>query len=336
MKENHASTRTRPYKTMLAFCIVGFVIILSCANSGTAPTAQDQDGIVVEAYLYAGQPVNDVRIVHLTKIIYDTLERLPVTGSPGDSTDTTVTKFRDSTYNNAVVTITTNGKTFPLASQDSGWYADATGSLAVNIGQTYRIDVSAGGEHAWAQTTVPTPVGGLSVSRDTLYVAARSTGGGGGFTGGGGAGGGTGTTATALPESLTTTTLRWNNASAAYLYYKYSLDTVLANSRANLARNGSYTSADSVTVSSSRSGTAGRGFQTAASATVIGLTTVGKYRVLLYTTTPDYRAMLSSMADTSSQDEYSESPTNVTNGFGFFTSFSLDSTFLYVATASSN
>jgi hypothetical protein len=66
------------------------------------------------------------------------------------------------------------------------------------------------------------------------------------------------------------------------------------------------------------------------------LTTAGKYRVLLYTTTPDYRAMLNSMADTSSQDEWNEAPTNVTNGFGFFTSFSMDSTFLYVATASAN
>lgn len=333
MKNKIVCSKNGLTRFLAAGCMVPMILLITCSNTGTAPTAHDVDGLVIEAYLYAGQPVSDVRIVHLQKIIYDTAVMVPVSGSPGDSTLQIDTLFRDSTFNNATVTITTNGATYPLTSQDSGYYADVSGKLTVTVGQTYRINVSAGGYNASAQTTVPSPISGLSVSRDTIYVATRTSGFGGGGRGAGGTT--TTTTTTTLADSLTNMTIHWNNQSSAYLYYRCLLDTV-AGRGANFARNGNYTSADSVQVSSSRAGNVGRGFQTNQVTTVLALTAVGPYKILVYSTTPDYQRMLNSMADTTSQNQWNESPTNVTNGFGFFTAFSIDSTFFNIATAASN
>jgi hypothetical protein len=245
-----------------------------------------------------------------------------------DTIDTMVTLVSDSTVDNAAVTITGNGASHDLVLRDSGWYRDADGGLVVAVGQTYRIDVVADGRHAWAQTTVPAPVGRLSVSRDTLYTLQ----------------GGSiyvkppiidksmgkekppinPTVADSIPDSLSHLVATWRNPDRAYLYYRCIQDTNLPYTM----RNGNYTMADSLKIVSAYSRSNGKeifmgGGDTAMQ--VVGLMQPGRYKLFLFSTTPDYRTMLMKTADTTNQDLWSKSPNNIHGGLGFFTSFSADS-----------
>jgi hypothetical protein len=302
-------------------CAAALAAMVSCVGTGTQPTSFDKDPIVVQAYLYAGRPVSDVRLLHLTKSIRDTLVKLyRYPNGILDSSDTVISLVKDSTFDNASVTISNNGISSALTFRDSGWYQDISGSLAIAVGQTYRIDIVAEGRHAWAQSTVPAPVGGLTVSRDSLYMLQygniiindkilgkekppidtfgkpqpQDT----------------------LPDSLTHMIVKWNNPGHAYLYYRCVQDTNLP-----WMRSGNYTTADSMKIVSSYSG-----FPVSDSAMpVISLMQPGRYKIFLFTTTPDYRSMVATEADTMHQDFWNGSPNNIHDGLGFFTSFSSDS-----------
>jgi hypothetical protein len=310
-------------KTVILLIVAATAAILSC-SAGTEPTNDDRDGIVVQAYLFAGRPVNDVRLLHLKKTCFDTL--VEVNLWDGRKADTTITLVRDSTVDNAMVTISTNGISYNLAFLDSGRYIDTCGNI-IQIGQTYRIDINSNGKHVWAQTTVPSPTGGLSVSRDTLYS----------YQGGGGGGkpytpdkpkklvkekekdppDTTNLPPVEIPDSLQKLIAKWNNPHRSILYFRCAVDSNLPYQFIN----GSYVSTDSLKISTKEGYT---GHSVYGDSVVINLSNPGRYKLLIYTTTPDYHNMLETFADSMHQDLWSRSPTNINNGLGFFTSFSSD------------
>jgi hypothetical protein len=322
MKTTLKKTEKRTARWACLTCAAALAAMVSCVSTGTQPTSFDKDPIVVQAYLYAGRPVNDVRLLHLTKSIRDTLVKVySYQSGVLDSSDTIISLVKDSTFDNASVTISNNGISSALTFRDSGWYQDMNGSLVVAIGQTYRIDIVAEGRHAWAQTTVPAPVGGLTVSRDSLYTLQNGTiiikdkilgkdkppidtfG--------------KPLPQDMLPDSLTHLIVKWNNSGRAYLYYRCIQDTNLPYTM----RSGDYTIADSMKIVSSYSG-----FLPSDSVMpVISLMQPGRYKIFLFTTTPDYRSMVATEVDTMHQDLWNGSPNNIHDGLGFFTSFSSDS-----------
>ena len=132
-----------------------------------------------------------------------------------------------------------------------------------------------------------------------------------------------------LPDSLTHLIVKWNNPDRAYLYYRCVRDTNAF--FPYMMRNGNYITSDSMGIVSSNQYT-GDPFKGGDSAMpVIDLPEPGRYKIILFTTTPDYRSMITEIADTVQQDFWGKSPTNIHSGLGFFTSFSFDSVFFTIA-----
>ena len=122
---------------------------------GTPGEPDTTDLLVVEAYLFAGEPVDDIRLTG-TVPLSDTVEAPPV--------------------NDAQVALLKNGIRYALVSSGDGYYRYAGADLAVLAGDTFRIEVARLETLVTAQTVVPESPVHVAVDGDTLWVPDFSTG----------------------------------------------------------------------------------------------------------------------------------------------------------------
>ena len=134
--------------------------LAGCDSTSTEPVATDL--FVVEAFLFAGEPIDDIRVTE-TLPLSDTIEAPPI--------------------NDARVELFKNGLTYILvATGDSGYYEYTGNDLVVEAGDTFGIEVTYGGAVATGETVVPGPPVEVGIDRDTLWVPEIGVGrGGGGF-----------------------------------------------------------------------------------------------------------------------------------------------------------
>lgn len=128
-------------------------IALAVAACDADPVAPPLDGrFVVQAYLYAGEPVTDIRVT----------ATLPL-----GATDSVAPPIHD-----AVVTLSRGQDRFPLVPTpgDSGYYHYPGDDLAVRVGDVFDLEVTVGDVTATARTTVPPPPTGVSLSPAELRV----------------------------------------------------------------------------------------------------------------------------------------------------------------------
>lgn len=129
--------------------------LCSCDEENLNDIAANQ--FVVEAFLYAGEPIDDIRI--------------KTTFPLADEEDTSTP------INDADVTLTKNGETYTLlASGDQGYYYYPGGDLIVETGDLFQLMVVHNGITATAETIVPTPTTGLEISQDSIKVPRISFG----------------------------------------------------------------------------------------------------------------------------------------------------------------
>ena len=294
--------------TALLQCVTTVLVILSCSGTGTEPTSRDRDALVVQATLYAERPVNDVRVLHMTKAIHDTMIQYETWDEISEDyvmIDTVVSIVRDSIVDDARITISSNGISYNLDHRDSGRYQQTGGDLMITAGETYRIDVIADGRHAWAKTTVPRTITDLVVSMDTIHVPPDDPM---EFT-------------EALIEQLS---VKWSNPDGGHYYYKIIYESDTPDNGTWIGR---YTGNDSITVDVATY----MSELLTANDRAAYVRYPAKYKFILYATTPDYRSMLAELADTTRQDRWTSSPTNINGGLGFFAAFSIDSIYFNVA-----
>jgi hypothetical protein len=139
---------------------------------------------VVRAFLYAGEPVTDIRLTWTTTLTESDTVPKPV--------------------NNAQVTLIRQGVRFALALSpgDSGYYRYTGAELVVREGDVFDFEARIGDGLVTARTTVPARPGSVSKSADTVRVPDFSS-----FTPG------------QRPSfDFTTVTVRWP-ASTGSLYY---------------------------------------------------------------------------------------------------------------------
>ncbi len=163
---------------------------LVAACDATAPEAAD-DLLVVEAFLYAGEPVTAVRLT----------EAVPLT-----SEDATAPPVSDAT-----VRLVKGDAVYTLTPSDSaGYYHYAGADLTVEAGDAFRLEVESAGRVVTAETVVPGPPEGVALSDAVLEVVTFSGGGPGtgGFPGGGGPG----------QAEQNTLTVSWDNPASALHY----------------------------------------------------------------------------------------------------------------------
>ena len=125
------------------------VLFFSCVEENLNDIAANQ--FVVEAFIYAGEPINDIRI--------------KTTFPLAETEDISVP------INDAEVTILKNGQRYPLvASGADGFYHYPKDDVSVNTGDVFQLEVVRNGLTATAETIVPTPTTGLKLSTDSLKV----------------------------------------------------------------------------------------------------------------------------------------------------------------------
>jgi hypothetical protein len=143
--------------------MIGLVLLAACDSIGADEAA---DLLVVEAFLYAGEPVDSVRLT----------EAVPL-----DQEDSTAVPVND-----AEVRLIKEGVSYALTASDvNGYYHYSGDDLSIEAGDRFRLEVTYAGQRVTAETTVPSSPEGVALSSDQLEVPDFS-GGFGGFPGGGG------------------------------------------------------------------------------------------------------------------------------------------------------
>jgi len=136
----------------VASSLPGLLLLLfGCQSS---PVVPEETQIVLQAYLYAEQPVTDITVM---------LSR------PISSSDTA-----NAMLANASVSLIKGGRQYLLAPspQNPGEYYYAGTELQVQPGDQFKIDVTYNGITATAETVVPGKPVGLSISTSTVVFTA--------------------------------------------------------------------------------------------------------------------------------------------------------------------
>jgi hypothetical protein len=134
-------------------CIfLGLLGLLFVFCESESPLETDYEQVVVQAYLYANQLVQDIRISRTL---------------PLGSEETTLPPV-----NNAVVQIFKNGQSYDLipSGGDSGYYHYSGEDLTVQAGDKFEIHVDYFERTASGETVIPEPPGNVSASGTEIYI----------------------------------------------------------------------------------------------------------------------------------------------------------------------
>jgi hypothetical protein len=280
-------------KSKIAFlCAIGGAVAIASSCSDTSATAPNEQLPVVRAYLYANEPVNDIRLSYTAPI-----------GTPDSLADAAAPPI-----NNATVVLIRRGVRYALqpSGGDSGYYKYSGTNLTVAEGDVFNLEVTVGSKTITATTTVPIRPSGASVSSTTLTVPS--------FTGGRGGGPGGGFTPPDLSNAIVQ--VRWNPSSGA-LYY-----VTLENTE---------TSPTAITTGF-RFGPRRLIFSpTAADSFAISFAQVeyyGRHRVRVYRVNEEYAQLYATLQQDSR--DLNEPATNIHGGLGVFSAFSSDTTAITV------
>ncbi len=158
-------TQMRPYLAW-ALTILGVLVAQACTDSD--PVGLDGEILVVRAFLFAGEPVADIRITTTVPLVSEDTLGIPVS-------DATVWLERDDVRFDLIAT--------PGA---AGAYHYPGSDLVIRSGEIFELGISRGSESISATTIVPPPPEGFTVSSDVMDVVDLTAGGFGGRRGGGG------------------------------------------------------------------------------------------------------------------------------------------------------
>ena len=139
-------------KIILFIVISAFIGITGCTEKTSPLESFVDDTVVIRAFLYAGEPVSDIRI---TSVL------------PLGSEEETVPPIND-----AQVAIIKNGNRYVLEPSpgDSGYYHYSGSDLTIQTGDNLRIEVNSFNKLAAGETVVPEPPDNVTISGDKILV----------------------------------------------------------------------------------------------------------------------------------------------------------------------
>ncbi len=128
-------------------------LVFSCESE--SPIEPDYEQVVIQAYLYAGESIRDIKIS----------KTLPM-GTEAD---------KQPVINDASVRLLKNNRSYELtpSAGDSGYYHYGGTDLAVEEGDNFTIQVDYFGRQATGSTIVPAPPASVTHSNDTIYIPVR-------------------------------------------------------------------------------------------------------------------------------------------------------------------
>ena len=260
------------------------VVAAAACDSDLAFAPETPDTFVVQAFLFAGEPVTDVNMTGVLPIDVDS------TAAAAPIADARITIMRD-------------GARFDLVPTDGepGRYHYPGDDLLVAVGDVFVLEASHGGRTATAETVVPVPPRGLTLSA-TVMASPRFGAPGGGSQPG-------------ADEGLMA---RWENSASALHY------VVVDNIEADPTP---------FAESPFGGGFARRFVQrpTAGDSAFVrarSLSYLGRHRVKLYRVNEEYADLYEGLNQDSR--DLNEPPSNVRGALGVFSAFSADSVFFEV------
>ena len=125
------------------------LLFFSCEEENLNNIAANQ--FVVEAFIFAGEPIDDIRIKSTFPL--------------ADEVD------NSSPIDDATVTLIKEGQRFPLVSSGGdGLYHYPNDDVTVETNDIFQLEIEHNGITAIAETRVPTPTTGLRISQDSIKV----------------------------------------------------------------------------------------------------------------------------------------------------------------------
>ena len=137
------------------FILLSIIIFFSGCDEELPQSSK----FVIEAFLFAGEPVDDIYV----KTIFPISETEDISEPIGNAT---VTLFKEGVAYNLI------------ASDTVGFYHYPDANLTVEAGDVFNLEVNYDGVTATAETIVPTPTTGVVASPDTLFYPGLVLGGG--------------------------------------------------------------------------------------------------------------------------------------------------------------
>jgi hypothetical protein len=133
------------------YLVLLLVAAIGCDSVGSS---ESDDLMVVEAFLFAGEPVNNIRVT----------EAIPLNSLvEGDTLEVPV--------NDASVRLRRGDEIFALAnSGEDGFYQYDGSDLVIGIGETFVLEVERAGVAVTASTTVPSPPRSVELSNDRIEI----------------------------------------------------------------------------------------------------------------------------------------------------------------------
>lgn len=275
-------------KNIFYFFLV-LIGLSSCVEENLNNIADQQ--FVVEAFLYAGEPIDDIRIKTTFPLSEEEDSSIPI--------------------NDAEVTLIKNGQRYDLESlNDDGFYHYPDNDINVETSDVFQLEVIHNGITATGETIVPTPTTGLGLSLDTLFVPTLPFG------------SDMQTIVTAIRNFLTSSSIQatWDNPDEDlyFMVVESVADTILPIFPSQvidaLAR---FRFVSEPTDASSLDFLAGT------------LESFGTYSVKVYHINEEYAALYENREQDSR--DLNEPPSNLTNALGVFSAFNSQETFFEVA-----
>ena len=135
-------------KTTITLALATLVLLAACDS---VDSGEFDDPIVVEAFLFAEEPIDDI---YLSSVL------------PIDSEDTLATPIND-----ADVRLVKDGTAYTLMpSSTEGFYHYPGDDLTVETGDVFQLEVEYGSTRITAETTVPAPPTGITMSVTRITV----------------------------------------------------------------------------------------------------------------------------------------------------------------------
>ena len=267
-------------KNLIFYIAIALLIFSSCTEDNTA--TEIPQTVIIEGFLHANQPITNLKLMRIIPY-YDSLDN-------------------QNLILDAVVNIEVDGNIFPMTSLGNGYYE--LPNVVITSGKTYKISLEYYGKTIEAETLIPTPLTGMTLS-DTLIqltqVTTMGPGGNGNFN--------------QAPLEI-----RWDNDGTSY-YFVSIKNTETDISWINTAR-----IPDEETLFSFSSQPEITGLHSLDVGRL--LTQFGRHQVIVYKVNPEYALMLSEQS--SSSFSLSEPYTNVINGRGIFTGMTSDTLYFQV------
>ena len=137
-------------KNILILAVIIIAFLFSCEKD-ILQQSDPENLIVVEAYLYEGEPVDDIYLTSLLRY---------------GGEDTIYQSISD-----AEIEIINNSTRYSLVPSDSaGQYYYPDIDLEIEVGENYQIEINHFNKTTTAETTVPSPPTELTISEEMIYI----------------------------------------------------------------------------------------------------------------------------------------------------------------------